>query len=59
MSILVAVIVYLLQKAFVAWNTIAEPHPWDIHPDGKRFLLTKEATPEAAESPRRINIVLN
>ncbi len=29
---------------------------WDIHPDGKRFLMMKEA---ATESPRKINIVLN
>jgi serine/threonine-protein kinase len=29
---------------------------WDIHPDGKRFLMLK---PSAAVSPRRINIVLN
>jgi serine/threonine-protein kinase len=36
-------------------------HPWDISPDGKRFLMMKEAgaTPSAAEGPRKINIVLN
>jgi Tol biopolymer transport system component len=29
---------------------------WDIHPDGKRFLMLKEAP---AEVPRKINIVVN
>jgi dipeptidyl aminopeptidase/acylaminoacyl peptidase len=29
---------------------------WDIHPDGKRFLMLKET---AKEAPRKINIVLN
>ena len=29
---------------------------WDIHPDGKRFLMLKAS---AAVSPRKINIVLN
>ena len=37
--------------------------PWDISPDGKRFLMMKEveATDDgsAAEIPRKINIVLN
>ena len=51
--------VRLFQGAYVEWNAAAELHPWDIHPDGKRFLMMKEATPEAAQSPRRINIVLN
>jgi serine/threonine-protein kinase len=34
---------------------------WDIHPDGKRFLMMKEvgSKPGAAEGPRKINIVLN
>jgi serine/threonine-protein kinase len=34
---------------------------WDISPDGKRFLMMKEATStgKPAESPRKINIVLN
>jgi hypothetical protein len=33
---------------------------WDVHPDGKRFLMVKAGgkTP-SAEAPRRINIVLN
>jgi len=30
---------------------------WDIHPDGKRFLMVKDAPP--AEAPRKINIVVN
>ncbi len=35
--------------------------PWDIHPDGKRFLMMKEKAPAASPSggPRKINIVLN
>jgi serine/threonine protein kinase len=34
--------------------------PWDIHPDGKRFLMMKEAGAASAEGgPRKINIVLN
>ena len=35
--------------------------PWDIHPDGKRFLMMKEQAPAASArgGPRKINIVLN
>jgi serine/threonine protein kinase/Tol biopolymer transport system component len=36
--------------------------PWDIHPDGKRFLMIKlpEAAPSQATAPRpKINIILN
>ncbi len=35
--------------------------PWDIHPDGKRFLMMKEEGSEAAagEKPRKIIIVTN
>jgi len=35
--------------------------PWDISPDGKRFLMMKEpeAVASAGGSPRKINIVLN
>ena len=36
--------------------------PWDISPDGKRFLMMKEAASPvqpAAGGPRKINIVLN
>jgi Tol biopolymer transport system component len=35
-------------------------HPWDISPDGKRFLMMKELGSVSAEAgPRKINIVLN
>jgi len=33
--------------------------PWDISPDGKRFLMLKEAKPIAIEVPRKINVVIN
>ncbi len=35
--------------------------PWDIHPDGKRFLMIKESgsVASAGAGPRKINIVLN
>jgi hypothetical protein len=35
--------------------------PWDISPDGKRFLMMKEpeSTVPAGGGPRRINMVLN
>jgi dipeptidyl aminopeptidase/acylaminoacyl peptidase len=40
-----------------------ENNPWDISPDGKRFLMMKpvaaKGTESTAEGPRRINIVLN
>jgi Tol biopolymer transport system component len=43
--------------------TVGGGTPWDIHPDGKRFLMMKEpvstgAAPAAA-GPRKINLVLN
>ncbi len=38
-------------------------NPWDIHPDGKRFLMIKPPPSEGAASadarPRNINVVLN
>jgi hypothetical protein len=36
-------------------------HPWDISPDGKRFLMMKEiaADESEAETPHRIIVVLN
>ncbi len=38
-------------------------HPWDIHPDGNRFLMVKpvEDADEASATalPREINIFLN
>jgi Tol biopolymer transport system component len=38
-----------------------EGHAWDIHPDGKRFLMLKPpgAAPSGGAGPRKINIVLN
>jgi hypothetical protein len=43
--------------------TRQEFNPWDISPDGKRFLMIKppQATGEASPEgiPRKINIVLN
>jgi hypothetical protein len=40
-----------------------EINPWDIHPDGKRFLMTKPVESTGREAPvaipRKINIVLN
>ena len=37
--------------------------PYDVHPDGKRFLMMKSALsakdPTASTGPRKINIVLN
>ena len=39
---------------------VNEGHPWDISPDGKRFLMIKPlASANATGSPRKINIVLN
>jgi hypothetical protein len=42
-------------------GTELEGSPWDVHPDGKRFLMIKEAEPTAAGTGglRKINIVLN
>ncbi len=43
--------------------TNLELRPWDISPDGKRFLMVKPAGltggPSSGEGPRKINIVLN
>ena len=38
-----------------------ELHPWDISPDGKRFLMMKEVRPAASSigGLLQINIVLN
>jgi eukaryotic-like serine/threonine-protein kinase len=41
---------------------LGDEHPWDISPDGKRFLMMKEVVSTAkpaAEAPRKINIVVN
>ena len=42
-------------------NIIGEGTAWDISPDGKRFLMIKEAgtTASGGGGPRKINIVLN
>ncbi|MBN1569172.1 MAG: serine/threonine-protein kinase [Acidobacteria bacterium] len=47
--------VRLFPDTYVEWNTSTDLHPWDIHPDGKRFLLMKGSDP----APQQINIVLN
>lgn len=43
--------------------TTNDGQPWDIHPDGKRFLMIKTAAASDDESvaatPQKINIVLN
>jgi eukaryotic-like serine/threonine-protein kinase len=53
----------LFRGTYTSWSFTVEDHPWDISPDGKRFLMMKEAAsagkPAAAEGPRKINIVLN
>jgi serine/threonine-protein kinase len=44
-------------------NATYDAQPWDIHPDGKRFLMLKPSPSTSAaptaEAPRRINIVVN
>ena len=39
----------------------AEIYPWDISPDGKRFLMIKppETTSSPEGGPRKMNIVVN
>jgi len=42
--------------------SLYDAHPWDISPDGKRFLMMKApqlSAPAAAGGPRKITIVLN
>jgi serine/threonine-protein kinase len=50
----------LFRGAYSSMST-AILDPWDINPDGKRFLIMKEvgSTITGAEGPRTINIVLN
>ena len=50
-----------LFKSIYAGATIGSGTPWDIHPDGKRFLMMKlpGAAPSTAAALREINIVLN
>jgi eukaryotic-like serine/threonine-protein kinase len=51
----------LFRGAYFSW--ISGLTPWDISPDGKRFLMLKEAPssakPAAAEASGKINIVAN
>jgi hypothetical protein len=50
----------LFRGTYDQFNT-SDVQPWDISPDGKRFLMVKEvgspASPEGG--PHKINIVLN
>jgi hypothetical protein len=52
----------LFQGRFIAPDPIRGT-PWDIHPDGKRFLMMKPVEPtgksNATGEPRKINIILN
>jgi serine/threonine-protein kinase len=52
----------LFRGTYVQQSSI-EGTPWDISPDGKRFLMMKPPAPTggapAAEGPRKINIVVN
>jgi len=49
----------LFKGSFVAGY--GESPPWDISPDGKRFLMIKppQSSASAGEPQRKINIVLN
>ena len=54
---------HILFRGTYVQGTVMEGSPWDIHTDGKRFLMMKPpastgASP-AAEGPRKINIVIN
>jgi len=51
----------LFQGKYIMYDGMRDFNPWDIHPDGKRFLLMKEGGSMAspAGGPRKINIVLN
>jgi Tol biopolymer transport system component len=50
-----------LFKSIYAGANESSGIPYDIHPDGKRFLMMKEppGSSSAAGGPRKINIVLN
>jgi serine/threonine-protein kinase len=51
----------LFRSTYVSSSPSSGP-PWDISPDGKRFLMMKEVVSTAkpaAEAPLKINIVLN
>jgi serine/threonine-protein kinase len=53
----------VLFKSIYAPQTLSSGIPWDVHPDGKRFLMIKEPAAEKASpaqpGPRKINVVLN
>ena len=54
----------LFQGSYVPANHVygnLELSPWDISPDGKRFLMMKEvgSTASSAVGPRKIHIVVN
>jgi serine/threonine protein kinase len=51
----------LFRGTSVISSGMGEDTPWDISPDGMRFLMMKEAgsSQSASGSPRRINIVTN
>jgi eukaryotic-like serine/threonine-protein kinase len=54
--------VTLFRGAYVSFRAImiqADFTPWDISPDGKRFLMMKGSGATAAGGPRRINVVIN
>jgi len=50
----------LFKGAFMGSSAVSGT-PWDMHPDGKRFLRMKPpgASPSTAAAPRKIHIVLN
>jgi serine/threonine-protein kinase len=53
----------LFRGTFVpASSVVGDRNPWDISPDGKRFLMMKESTSDTSKGPvprPQINIVLN
>ncbi len=51
----------LFRNTNLGIDTTAGGTQWDIHPDGKRFLMIKPpvTAQSAAGGPRKINIVLN
>ena len=50
-----------LFRSMCVGPTVGEGTPWDISPDGKRFLMMKEpgSPASAGGAPLKINIVLN
>ncbi len=51
----------MFRHSCIGFGSFSAGTPWDISPDGKRFLMIKEAAPSATagEGPRKINIVVN